>query len=120
MDSDYPKFPNDWDIDEYSQLQYYKKCFPYVKKSEDFDTFVNKSKSFHIFGIVAIIYFVLLSFMLIKNRNHFILKRQGRIYFLLFMIGSIVNSTSSFVFQVFYLFIYLSIYYLFISFIHYY
>ena len=100
LESDYPKFPYDWDIDNDSQLQYYKKCFSYVKDSKDYDNIIGKSKFFWAYGILAILYMLILSFMLIRQRNHFIFKRQGSVYFLLFMLGSILNATNSFIIQV--------------------
>jgi len=99
-ESDYPKFPYNWDIDNNSQLEYYEKCLPYIKESNDYNNLINKSKFFYIYGIVAIIYFVLLSLILIKYRNHYILKRQGKVYFFLFILGSFVNSINSYTFQV--------------------
>jgi len=102
LESDYPKFPYDWDIDNEAQLTYYKKCYPYMKTSNDFENVITKSKIFRIYGLVTIIYFVILSLILLKHINHYIIKRQGRVYYLLFLLGSIINSTNSYVIQVIY------------------
>jgi len=95
-------FPDDWDIDNENHYNYYKKCSPYVKNSEDFDNIINKSVIFYIFGISAILYFIVLTIILLRNRNHFIFKRQGRIYFFLYMFGSTLSSMNSFMVQVIY------------------
>jgi len=99
--TNYPNFPYDWDIDSPQQLNYYYKCFPYIQKDTDFDNIIHKSKIFYTFGILSILYFIILSLMLIKHREHFIFKRQGRVYFLLFLLGSILSSINSFIAQVF-------------------
>ena len=108
QESDYPNFPPNWDIDNKSHFQYYKKCFPYVNDSKDFDNYIKKSTTFYIYGMAAIIYFTVLSIMLIKHRNHYLFKRQGRIYFLFFILGSIINSINSYIVQVFYYKLYIS------------
>jgi len=100
--TDYEKFPFDWDIEDKAQLDYYNKCLPYIKSENGFDNIIHKSKIFYAFGVGAIGYFLILSLMLIKYRNHYIFKRQGRVYFLLFMLGSILISVNSFISQITY------------------
>ncbi|ORX55415.1 hypothetical protein BCR36DRAFT_347238 [Piromyces finnis] len=104
MDDDFnfDKFPEDWDIDDENHYRYYKKCYPYVKDSKDFDNIIQKSILFYIFGIGSILYFIILSIILVKHRHHYIFKRQGRAFFISYIVGSIICSFNSFMVQVYY------------------
>jgi len=100
MDVDLSLFPHNWDIDNKQQYNYYIKCLPFVDSEDDFDNIIKKSTFFHIFGIGTIIYFIILSLLLLKYRKHYIFKRQGRTYVIFFMIGSIISSINAFFIQV--------------------
>ncbi|ORX82936.1 hypothetical protein BCR32DRAFT_292326 [Anaeromyces robustus] len=102
MDEDvnFNLFPNDWDIDSLTQYSYYKKCLPYASKSEDFDYFIEKSIVFKIYGLGSIGYMLIISYLLLKHRKHYIFKRQGRVYFIMFMIGSLLSVINSFLIQI--------------------
>ena len=119
MDVDLSLFPHNWDIDNKQQYNYYIKCLPFVDSEDDFDNIIKKSTFFHIFGIGTIIYFIILSLLLLKYRKHYIFKRQGRTYVIFFMIGSIISSINAFFIQVIlsYIFLFLFLFLFFVLYI---
>jgi len=93
-------FPSRWDENNVGATDFYKKCYPYAEKTEDFYAMADVSAFFIVFGIIVFAFIIFVNVWLLCYYKNYILKRQCVKYYLGMVIGSLLITFDTYFLEV--------------------
>ncbi|ORX84865.1 hypothetical protein BCR32DRAFT_291034 [Anaeromyces robustus] len=96
------EFPSNWDENNVGAVDFFNRCLPYVKKTEDFYDIAGVSIYFIVFGVIAIGYILFINIWLLSYYKSYIFKRQSFKYYLCLLVGSLMILLDTYFLEIYY------------------